>query len=103
MSSLQPSKIQAQALPIILDKKYSPLQDGIIYSMQHVMINYTRVHSAICPDYCRRPNLWGQAHHGSGKTAAYSLSLLSAVDEKKQFPQARLSTIAPNRVRCNQI
>lgn len=51
-----PSRIQAEALPIVL-----------------------------APN---RPNLIGQAHHGSGKTAAYSLSMLCRVDENKEFPQA---------------
>jgi ATP-dependent RNA helicase DDX19/DBP5 len=52
----QPSKIQAQALPIILAKE--------------------------------RPNLIGQAHAGSGKTATFSLGVLSRIDENKASPQA---------------
>ncbi len=56
MKFTSPSKIQAEALPIILRAD--------------------------------RPNFIGQAHHGSGKTASYSLSMLSIVDEKKAFPQA---------------
>lgn len=35
-----------------------------------------------------RPNLIGQAHHGSGKTASYSLGMLSRVDENKEVCQA---------------
>lgn len=34
-----------------------------------------------------RPNLIGQAHHGSGKTASYVLAMLSVADENKQIPQ----------------
>jgi len=56
MNFTAPSKIQAVALPRILDPK--------------------------------RPNVHGQAQHGSGKTAAYSLGMLSRVDENKNFPQA---------------
>lgn len=56
MKFTRPSKIQAEALPIILAQN--------------------------------RPNFIGQAHHGSGKTASYSLAMLSRVDENKHVPQA---------------
>lgn len=56
MKFTQPSKIQAQALPVIL----SP----------------------------GAPNLIAQAHHGSGKTAAFSLGMLCRVDPTKDFCQA---------------
>jgi ATP-dependent RNA helicase DDX19/DBP5 len=36
----------------------------------------------------RRVNLIGQAQHGSGKTGAYVLSMLTIVDEAKARPQA---------------
>lgn len=56
MKFAQPSKIQAQALPVILSSD--------------------------------SPNLIAQAHHGSGKTAAFSLGMLSRVDPSKPFCQA---------------
>lgn len=51
-----PSKIQAQAIPVILSPSF--------------------------------PNLIAQAHHGSGKTAAFSLGILSRVDPAKAVCQA---------------
>lgn len=56
MGFTQPSKIQAQALPVILSAD--------------------------------APNLIAQAHHGSGKTAAFSLGMLSRVDASKPYCQA---------------
>jgi ATP-dependent RNA helicase DDX19/DBP5 len=52
----KPSKIQAEALPLILDSK--------------------------------RPNMRGQAKSGSGKTGAFSLGMLSAVDPSLNAVQA---------------
>eukprot|EP01006_Ploeotia_vitrea_P025522 TRINITY_DN58386_c0_g1_i1.p2 TRINITY_DN58386_c0_g1~~TRINITY_DN58386_c0_g1_i1.p2 ORF type:complete len:484 (-),score=287.71 TRINITY_DN58386_c0_g1_i1:1738-3189(-) len=69
MNFSYPSKIQAQALPVVLDKK--------------------------------RPNLIAQAHHGSGKTAAYSLSMLSRVDESKNVPQ--VICLCPTRELARQV
>jgi ATP-dependent RNA helicase DDX19/DBP5 len=51
-----PSKIQAQALPMLLSS--------------------------------RRPNMRGQAQHGSGKTATYVLAMLMLCKEEMQCPQA---------------
>lgn len=48
-----------------------------------------------------RPNLIGQAHHGSGKTAAYSLGLLSRVDESKPVCQA--ICVCPSRELATQV
>jgi len=56
MKFVSPSKIQGEALPIILSDN--------------------------------RPNVIAQAHHGSGKTATYTLGMLSRVDETKPYPQA---------------
>jgi len=66
---VNPSKIQAQALPIILARN--------------------------------RPNLIGQAHHGSGKTAVYSLGILTRVDPDKHHPQA--ICICPVRELATQV
>jgi ATP-dependent RNA helicase DDX19/DBP5 len=63
MKFVTPSKIQAQALPIIL----SP----------------------------QRPNVIGQAHHGSGKTAAFSLGVLSRIDPSYAGPQVLI--LCPTR------
>jgi len=64
-----PSKIQAEALPIILGKE--------------------------------KPNFIGQAHAGSGKTAAYSLAMLTVVDEKKAGCQAMC--VCPTRELARQV
>ena len=65
----RPSKIQAQALPLILSPKH--------------------------------PNLIGQAHHGSGKTAAFSLGVLSRVDASRAVPQALV--VVPTRELALQV
>jgi len=64
-----PSKIQAQAIPIVLSSK--------------------------------RPNLIGQAHHGSGKTATFSLCILSIVDPNFHSPQAVV--VVPTRELALQV
>jgi ATP-dependent RNA helicase DDX19/DBP5 len=46
-------------------------------------------------------DLIAQAHHGSGKTAAYSLSMLSRVDESKQYAQAMC--VCPTRELVRQV
>jgi len=69
MKFTAPSKIQAQALPIIL-----------------------------APNH---PNLIGQAHHGSGKTAAFSLGVLSRVDVSRRVPQALI--LCPTRELAIQV
>jgi ATP-dependent RNA helicase DDX19/DBP5 len=69
MKFTAPSKIQAQALPIILTSPY--------------------------------PNLIGQAHHGSGKTATFSLGVLSRVDPTKQVAQAIV--VVPTRELAIQV
>lgn len=69
MGFTSPSRIQADALPIILSKG--------------------------------RPNMIAQAHHGSGKTATYSLSMLSLVDPARQVPQALC--VCPVRELANQV
>jgi ATP-dependent RNA helicase DDX19/DBP5 len=65
----KPSKIQAQALPMILAKE--------------------------------APNIIGQAHAGSGKTAAFSLGMLCKTDEKLKAPQGIV--ICPTRELARQI
>lgn len=69
MKFAHPSKIQAQALPVILSED--------------------------------RPNFIGQAHHGSGKTAAYSLCMLASVDEKNKYPQ--VICVCPVRELARQV
>jgi len=69
MKFTAPSKIQAQALPIILAGHH--------------------------------PNLIGQAHHGSGKTATFSLGVLSRIDLNKQTPQAII--LCPTRELAIQV
>ena len=70
MKFTSPSKIQAQALPIILDQK-------------------------------NRPNLIGQAQHGSGKTAAFCLGILCQIDVTLNTVQALVVT--PTRELAIQI
>lgn len=48
-----------------------------------------------------RPNLIGQAHHGSGKTASYTLAMLSSVDESRETPQC--VCICPVRELARQV
>lgn len=69
MKFTAPSKIQAQALPIMLAPPF--------------------------------PNLIGQAHHGSGKTATFSLGVLSRVDATKAFTQAIV--VVPTRELALQV
>lgn len=70
MKFSSPSKIQAQALPIILDTQ-------------------------------NRPNLIGQAQHGSGKTAAFCLGILCQIDTNNKAVQAIVVT--PTRELALQI
>lgn len=72
MKFVTPSKIQAQALPIILARN--------------------------------RPNLIGQAHHGSGKTAVYSLGMLSRVDPNlKQVQAICVCPVRELAIQVNQV
>jgi ATP-dependent RNA helicase DDX19/DBP5 len=48
-----------------------------------------------------RPSLIGQAHHGSGKTATFSLAMLTNVDSKQKHPQA--ICVTPTRELAVQI
>ena len=48
-----------------------------------------------------RPNLIGQAHHGSGKTGAFSLGILSRVDLSKKYPQ--VIVLCPTRELAIQV
>lgn len=65
----QPSKIQAQAIPIVLSAAH--------------------------------PNIIGQAHHGSGKTATFSLCILMRVDASRNTPQAVV--VVPTRELALQV
>lgn len=69
MKFTRPSKIQGQALPVIMSAAHT--------------------------------NLIGQAHHGSGKTATYSLGMLSRVDETKMHPQC--ICVTPTRELARQV
>ena len=70
---VKPSKIQAQSLPYVL--------------RGHNVIGQVYYHHA---DHERGCLTLVQAKHGSGKTAAYVLSMLSRVDETKACAQVRM-------------
>lgn len=63
----------------------------------------TRIQGLAIPQILKNPptNFIGQAQSGTGKTGAYTLSMLARVDETQQIPQALC--LAPTRELARQI
>ena len=85
MKFSKPSKIQEAALPIILANPYDP------YSYFSLFTLFTLVD---------QKNLIAQAQSGTGKTAAFTLGILSRVDSARNFAQAIL--VSPTRELARQ-
>ena len=68
MNYIRPSRIQATALPLVVEPK--------------------------------RKNMIGQAPNGSGKTATFSLAMLSRIDHNLKVPQGIV--LCPTRELANQ-
>jgi ATP-dependent RNA helicase DDX19/DBP5 len=62
----------------------------------------SKIQSLAIPAILKRPavNFIGQAQSGTGKTGAFSLSIIASVDESKKFPQA--ICLSPTRELCRQ-
>jgi len=71
-----------------------------VYSMKYNIPS--KIQGLAIPAILKRPasNFIGQAQSGTGKTAAFSLSMLASIDETKAWPQAVV--LSPTRELCRQ-
>lgn len=81
MGFQKPSKIQERALPLLLQNPYvhaTPRRRHPTHASPHVL----------SPHLSAR-NMIGQSQSGTGKTAAFALTMLSRVDMDLKQPQVR--------------
>ena len=86
MGFTKPSKIQERALPLLLNNPYAFFDPHI---------------SVYCSPSRSPQNMIGQSQSGTGKTAAFVLTMLSRVDFSLNKPQALC--LAPSRELARQI
>jgi ATP-dependent RNA helicase DDX19/DBP5 len=79
MGFSKPSKIQERALPLLLS---NPLGCPLSLTIHIALITL-----------CRPTNMIGQSQSGTGKTAAFVLTMLSQVDFSLNKPQVRSSFV----------
>lgn len=81
MGYQKPSKIQEKALPLLLQNPSVPLNDAF----PDFPPRLTRIY--------RARNMIGQSQSGTGKTAAFALTMLSRIDMDLKAPQVSHMTV----------
>lgn len=78
MSFSKPSKIQERALPLLIGNPYVQYQTNItrFFFYWH--------------DFCRPRNMIGQSQSGTGKTAAFVLTMLTRINIGLKVPQVSI-------------
>lgn len=85
MGFQKPSKIQERALPLLLQNPY------VVYFLRSIRtLNLCPLSSLSLFSRSRPRNMIGQSQSGTGKTAAFALTMLSRVDMDLKQPQVSL-------------